>query len=178
MRTLIIDKIDLRDRFQKINNFEQLRHMVQHQDIFKGLLRVAADAADADDASVFLLNADEEHLEVVLNASDRDDFVGFKQPLNQGIVSMVVWNEHAISIANVSENEMFDDTADRTFGYTTRSMTALPLVLQGVVVGVMTAVNKRDVEEFTDDDMRQLGSIATAITHTLHSQILDQLVKV
>jgi GAF domain-containing protein len=178
MRTLIIDKIDLRERFQKVNNLDQLRNLLQHRDIFKGLLRVAADAAEADDASVFLLNSEEEHLEVVLNASDRDDFVGFKQPLNQGIVSMVVWNEHAISIANVSENEMFDDTADRTFGYTTRSMTALPLVLQGHVIGVMTTVNKRNAQEFTDGDMSQLGAIATAITHTLRSQILDQLVKV
>ena len=185
MRTLIIEKIDLREKFEKtITNYPLIKAQLQTQGIYTALLALACDRLGADDASVFLLNAPEEHLEVVLDRRpERQAFVGFKQPTTRGIVSMVVWNEHGISLSNVHEHEMFDDTADKTFHYETRSMIALPLLVNGRVIGVVGAVNKRAAgggfaKEFTDDDMNELATVVSAMGHTLRSQILEKLVMV
>lgn len=178
MRTLIIDKVDLRKKFERmVGDYGFMKELIQSQGGYFALLALGADSIDADDASVFLLNSTEEHLEVVINRQlDRQEFVGFKQPLNSGIVSMVVWNEHGISLSDVSEHEMFDDTADKTYAYKTESMMAVPLLLRGRVFGVLSAVNKRGASAFTDDDMNRMATVAAAMGHTLRSQILDMLV--
>ena len=189
MRTLIIEKVDLREKFEKtITNYPLIKAQLQTQGIYTALLALACDRLGADDASVFLLNAPEENLEVVLDRRpERQAFVGFKQPTTRGIVSMVVWNEHGISLSNVHEHEMFDDTADRTFHYETRSMMALPLLVNGRVIGVVSVVNKlvpgsgasrSFAKEFTDDDMNELATAVSAMGHTLRSQILEKLVMV
>jgi GAF domain-containing protein len=192
MKTLIIEKVDLREKFERmISSPAIIKMMVQSPgSIYAALLALGCDRISADDASVFLLNAPEEHLEVVLDRRpERQAFVGFKQPTNRGIVSMVVWNEHGISLSNVHEHEMFDDTADRTFRYETRSMIATPLLVNGRVIGVLSAVNKlaaggvageapRFAAEFSDDDMNEMATVAAAMGHTLRSQILEKLVLV
>jgi signal transduction protein with GAF and PtsI domain len=179
MRTLVIERVDLREKFARMmGDFDLLKGLIQTQSVFGGLLSLGADRVQADDASVFLLNAAEEHLEVVLDRrAERQAFVGFRQPVGKGIVSMVVWNEHGISLSNVHEHEMFDGTADRTFHYTTRSMIALPLLVNGRVLGVLSAVNKRGADQFSDDDMNELVIIASSIGHLLRSQILERLVQ-
>jgi signal transduction protein with GAF and PtsI domain len=179
MRTLIIDKVDLREKFERLaNDFAQVKVLLQGQGIFGALLTLGCDRVNADDASVWVLNAAEECLEVVLDRRpERQAFVGFKQPTNRGIVSMVAWNEHGISLSNVSEHEMFDDTADRTFRYQTRTMIALPVAVNGRVVGVLSAVNKRGADQFSDDDMNDLAIVVTSMGHVLRSQLLERLVQ-
>ncbi|MCC6746039.1 MAG: GAF domain-containing protein [Deltaproteobacteria bacterium] len=179
MRTLIVSKVNLREKFERlVTDFDVLKQLVQTQGIYIALLAQVVDRIDADDAAIFLLNAPEECLEVVLDRRpERQGFVGFKQPTNRGIVSMVLWNEHGISLANVSAHEMFDDTADRTHGYRTRAMMALPLVVHGRVVGVLSAVNKRSAPAFSDDDMNALATIASALGHVLRSQLVEKLVE-
>ena len=179
MRTLIIDKVDLREKFERLaNDFAHIKSLIQSQGIYTALLALGTDRIDADDASVWLLNSAEECLEVVLDRRpERQAFVGFKQPTNRGIVSMVAWNEHGIALSNVSEHEMFDDTADKTFRYTTRTMIALPLTVNGRVVGVLSAVNRRVGDQFTDDDMNNMAIIASSMGHALRSQLLEKLVQ-
>ncbi len=179
MRTLIIDKVDLREKFERLSNdFVMMKSLLQSQGIYTALLSLVTDRILADDASVWLLNSAEECLEVVLDRRpERQAFVGFKQPTNRGIVSMVAWNEHGISLSNVSEHEMFDDTADKTFRYTTRTMIALPLTVNGRVMGVISAVNKQGDVQFSDDDMNNLAIIASSMGHALRSQLLEKLVQ-
>lgn len=177
-KELIYEKVSVTPEFDAmVGDYSLIKEQLEDDPFYRSLLALAGDQIQAESVALFLLNTEEEHLEVVISRPDVS-FLGFKQPLDRGIVSMVVWSEHGVSISDVSEHNMFDDTADRTREFKTESMMATPLLLRGRVMGVLSAVNKREALEFSDDDMKRLALVADAMKFALQARILDRLVQI
>ena len=100
----------------------------------------------ADEGSIWLLDEGKKHLEVAYNSGPQaDNIVGFKQPLGQGIVSLVVASENAFVENQVFKNAKHSKTLDNKLHTTTYAMIAVPFYFLSQVRGVITCVQLMDV---------------------------------
>ena len=103
--------------------------------------RVSADAG-----SIWLLDEEKQHLVATFNSgANADKIVGFKQPLNKGIISLVVASERAFIDSNVYKNSNYSAVLDEKLHNTTYAMIAVPLYFLSQVRGVISCVQLIDV---------------------------------
>jgi len=100
----------------------------------------------ADEGSIWLLDAEKQHLVVAYNSGpNTEKIMGFKQPVSQGIVSLVVASEHAFVENQVYKNAKHSATLDKKLHKTTYAMIAVPLYFLNEVRGVISCVQLLDV---------------------------------
>jgi hypothetical protein len=100
----------------------------------------------ADEGSIWLLDSEKQHLVVAYNSGpNTEKIMGFKQPVSQGIVSLVVASEHAFVENQVYKNAKHSKTLDTKLHKTTYAMIAVPLYFLNEVRGVISCVQLLDV---------------------------------
>jgi GAF domain len=105
------------------------------------LFAAACDQARADEATLWLTDADGENLIAIHNhGPDSGRIVGFAQPLGRGIISMVLETEQAFCENDMARNTARDSTLDQRLGKSTRAMIAVPFVILGETCGVVSCV--------------------------------------
>jgi PAS domain S-box-containing protein len=92
--------------------------------------------------------------------------VGTRLPANVGIAGWVVREKEAALVSDAQSDARFYSSVDQLSGITTRSVLAVPLMVKGVLQGVVEAINKAS-GPFVEHDLEMLetmaGSAATAI---------------
>lgn len=141
----------------------------------------------ASEGSIWLLDADKQHLVVAHNSGpDAAKIIGFKQPVSEGIVSMVVATEQGFAESEVFKNKKHSPTLDRTLGKTTYAMVVVPFYLLGQVRGVISCVQLLNVRYesgaavpteglpsgFAPEHMGVIQRTATVITDLLDHRLL------
>lgn len=100
----------------------------------------------ADEGSIWLLDEEKRHLVVAFNSGpNADKIVGFKQPLNKGIISLVVATEQGFIESNVYKDAKYSADLDKKLHSTTYAMIAVPLYFLKQVRGVISCVQLFDV---------------------------------
>lgn len=115
-------------------------------EILLKLLTDTFERVSADEGSIWLLDEGKQNLVVAYNSGPNSDkIVGFKQPLNKGIVSLVVASERAFIESNVYKNSKYSADLDEKLHNTTYAMIAVPLYFLSQVRGVISCVQLFDV---------------------------------
>ena len=110
------------------------------------LLNDSFERISADEGSIWLFDEAKENLIVAYNTGpNAQEIIGFKQPLNRGIVSLVVATEQAFVENQVYKNAKHSATLDQKLRNTTYAMIALPLYFLNQVRGVISCVQLLDV---------------------------------
>ena len=68
----------------------------------------------------------------------------------------------------------FSPKADAQSAFTTRSILAVPLIARGNVIGVLEAINKKDVAQFTADDIELLTVLGDQAAVAVQNALLFQ----
>jgi HD-GYP domain-containing protein (c-di-GMP phosphodiesterase class II) len=105
-----------------------------------------------DDKLFFLSAAGEKHQEVKKVYLDK----------HEGVAGWVFEHQQPVLVNDVNTDPRFSSRADRTSGFQTRSLLAVPMTVDGTIVGVVEAVNKLASSGFADDDMRLLTALANS----------------
>ena len=115
-------------------------------EILLTLLTDTFQRVSADEGSIWLLDEGKQNLVVAYNSGPNSDkIVGFKQPLNKGIISLVVASERAFIESNVYKNARYSAALDEKLHNTTYAMIAVPLYFLNQVRGVISCVQLFDV---------------------------------
>ena len=110
------------------------------QQIFQ-LLKDSFQRIGADEGSVWILDSSREHLVIAYNSGDRSDEVtGFKQPLREGIVSLVVSSEQSFVETEVYKNARHSWKLDEKLSVTTYAMIVVPFYFLNECRGVISCV--------------------------------------
>jgi hypothetical protein len=108
------------------------------------LLRVLSDTFErirADEGSIWLLDEPKENLVVAYNSGpNANKIIGFKQPLNKGIISLVVATEQAFVENQVYKNARHSAVLDQKLHNKTYAMIAVPLYFLNQIRGVISCV--------------------------------------
>ncbi|MBK8284980.1 MAG: SpoIIE family protein phosphatase [Ahniella sp.] len=119
-------------------------------------------ALDVEAASVFM--ADEESGVLrCLAAFGPVDIVGLELPANQGIVGRTFQSRSCQMVDNTAEDPDFTGAIDKVTGFRTRSMISTPLLTAQGAIGVLQAVNKRDLQRFDLEDRNLLRALASPL---------------
>ncbi len=151
------------------STFDMQEVLGHTMDLIRATLEVEA-------GSLLLLEKDELAFNVSFNIKEQvslDTLKNLRLKLGQGIAGYCATRGEPIMIKNASESKQFSSEFDLRTGFTTRSVLCVPLISQSRVMGVIEVINKLG-EDFNDNDMRLLQSIATTVSIALENARLYQ----
>jgi transcriptional regulator with GAF, ATPase, and Fis domain len=122
-----------------------------------------AEALSAERATIWLVDAEKGDL--VSRVAILPELASLRLSVDRGIAGWVARNGAAVRIADASKDERFDASVDKTTGYTTRSILAVPIREegQGPVRGVVQVLNARSQASFDEEDEKYLLALAAQI---------------
>jgi transcriptional regulator with GAF, ATPase, and Fis domain len=125
------------------------------------------DALDAEGVSILLLDQERNELYFPY-VSESDPEVarrlgGVVFPADRGVAGAVIRSGHGEKVDHPQSDSRHYSEVDRRTGVLTRSLLAAPLISDEERLGVIEAVNPRNREYFTDDDLDMLERLAESI---------------
>lgn len=126
-------------------------------------------------SSVLLAKPGTEEMLIALPTGPRGKALqGQAISVEMGLAGWVYRNGQPAIAANVLADARFDKAVDHCFDFETRSLLAVPLRVNGICIGVIEAVNKRD-DKFTEHDMHVLTMLANMVSSALLNIIHEHL---
>ena len=170
--------IDLSRRVQKLTSildvakaFTSIRDL---NSLLPMILFEAAKVVEADRCSLFLLDREHDELWSKVAQGTKEE-IRFKVGI--GIAGTVAKTGEVINIPDAYADARFNRSFDKSSGYRTKTILAVPMRNSaGEVTGVIQALNKTTVPNFTGEDVELLialgGQAASAVENAmLHEEI-------
>lgn len=150
-----------RARQALVESSVRLNSTLNLPDLLHAIMDTATDLLDAETSSLLML--DEATNELSFEVATGEAGEGVKElrvPADRGIAGWVLREDAPAIVNDVGGDTRFYENIDRTSGFTTRSMLAIPLKIRDHAIGVMEVINKRDAAGFSERDQ----DIATALS--------------
>jgi signal transduction histidine kinase len=141
-------------------------------------MQLAANVIDAGAASLMLV--DEEHGDLVFEVShgSRGDMLRQQRiPADEGIAGWVARHGRPVIANEARSDPRFSHRVDVRTGFLTQSIAAVPVKIQGRVIGVLEVLNKYSGAGFDDEDIQLMSSIAAQAAIALENARLYQQVR-
>ncbi len=144
------------------------------------LLNDAFAQAGGCEGTVWLIDREAGELVAVYNSGEESDrLVGFRQPVGQGIISMVFAQQLPYCENHIEESPGHDDTLDRKIAKHTTAMIAVPFHfafgLRGVISCVQLAEAPRAREGFRFADVEILSRASNLVERLINGTLLNSL---
>lgn len=143
------------------------------QNIYKGpwILRVVLEMADeildCEASSILLADLEEKKMLVALATGPKKNLIYGKDiAMDKGLSGWVYHNSRPARVNNASADSRFNKEIDKDIEFTTRSILAVPLHVNGECIGTIEALNKSD-ENFTQHDMNILAILANMLANVM-----------
>jgi len=148
-----------------------------NQELLQSIVDASARIFGAAAASICLVDEDAQVLEFkVATGIGREDVVGRRIPVNQGIAGYIAMTGQPIAVSNVQADPRFKKDFAQSTGYVPRSILGTPLFSDGQVIGVMEVLDKINAAAFGLQDMELLGVFAQQAALAIHqSQQYDKI---
>jgi HD-GYP domain-containing protein (c-di-GMP phosphodiesterase class II) len=164
----------LRRRLDKLQSILEVAKAMTAERQLDRLLGLVVDAAakvaEADRCTIFI--ADRERGELWSKVAHGSKEI--RIPLGAGIAGAVAATGQAIRIDDAYADPRFNQSVDRSSGYHTRTILAVPMKnTKGEVVGVLQALNRRD-GAFTAEDEELLGALAGPAASAVENAVLHE----
>jgi GAF domain-containing protein len=146
--------------------------------LLDGILYHAMRLARASDGSVLLLDEKtNELLFAVVHGDIQGELRGYRIGADVGIAGWVAAEKQPVIANNPRQDWRFSPEVDEVFGFVTRSLICVPMVVRNKVAGVIEVLNKHDGESFTEADVNLLlilGNVAATALETMRVRIEAQ----
>ncbi|MEM7700006.1 MAG: GAF domain-containing protein [Verrucomicrobiota bacterium] len=146
-------------------------------------LRSTMECLNADALSVWVNDPAVNQL-VVTHSEPDEEFVGWCQPLEEGLISLVYVSEQPICENDVAQNTQHSKRTDDAMGQTTAAMLVVPLYLGGNPRGVIscvqliTAPDQPDPPGFTARHINRVRRLSTLIGRLTNYRLLTGLLDI
>lgn len=153
---------------------QNLASTLELNEVLRRLLRLANEALDVGDGSIFLAEEPSGDLisQVSLGAISGGQF---RVPRGHGIAGEVAQTGRPIRVDNAQDDHRHFKQIDKKTGFLTRSILCVPLQTRGKVVGVLEVFNKRS-GPFTKADEALLCSMANYAAISIENARLHESV--
>lgn len=161
-----------RERIEALTTLIEVGKLLSSKLEINSLLREITEqarrVARAEAASLMLLDEKEEELEFRIALGPAGEQVKrFKVKVGEGIAGWVAKTGEPVVVNNVHADPRFKRDIAKAIGFPTYSILAVPLKMEGKVLGVLEAINRLGEGEFTSRDVNVLmalgGQAAVAI---------------
>ena len=155
---------DLTRRIQEDVTLDQVARQItstlEPDRVLSMVLERVEELLDAEASTLMTLDAARNELVFQIpRGSQAQALQGYRLPVGQGIAGWVAQNQKPLRVDDTTNDPRFAQTVDKQSGFQTRSLLAVPMMLQDRVTGVLEVINKRH-GHFNDDDERLLSAVA------------------
>lgn len=143
-------------------------------------LRMVMESLAADSLSVWIADLGEKNL-VVTHSEPDSDFVGWTQPLAEGLTSLAYASEQSLCENQVYLNAKHSKRVDEALGQVTTALIATPFYFGGKVQGVISCVQLKksadapDPPGFTARGLNRVRRLSTVLERLVNYRLLTQL---
>lgn len=138
----------------------QINSTLEPDRVLSMVLERVEELLDAEASTLMTLDvAQNELVFQIPRGSQAQALQGFRLPVGQGIAGWVAEHQQPLRVDDATRDARFAQQADKQSGFQTRSLLAVPMMLQDRVTGVLEVINKRH-GHFTAADERLLGAVA------------------
>lgn len=125
------------------------------------ILIIALEAVNSENGSILLLDEESDELVFVAVVGLRSkELTDFRIPSGSGIAGWVKTHKKSALVTDVRKDDRWISAVDQSIGFHTRSLMAVPLILDDRVLGVMEVVNSMTEDHFGGTDLALLLLIA------------------
>lgn len=152
-------KVAVLTRLAEIN--AKLNSTLKLKPLLNLIMEAAVEILGAEAASVLLWdhNTDDLRFAATTTGPNGQNLVGKPVPLEGSIAGTVLRENRPVAVDNVSSDTRHYSGIDEATEFQTRSLLGVPMLSRDKVIGVLEAVNKRELP-WTDDDLNYLSIIA------------------
>ena len=127
----------------------------------RNILTIALEAVDSENGSILLLDEESDELVfVAVEGTRQEELVDFRIPAGSGIAGWVKTHKEAALVPDVRKDDRWISAVDQSIGFHTRSLMAVPLIMEDRVMGVMEVVNSMTEDHFNETDLSLLLLVA------------------
>ena len=161
----------------------RLNSLLNLPELLGAIIESVTGLLDAETSSLLLLDEETNELTFeVATGEAGENLREMRVPADQGIAGWVLARNEPTLIADVASDERFYGQIDRSSGFQTRSMVAVPLTIRDRPIGVIEVINKRGGAQFTARDQELAlafaAQAAVAIDNArLYRQLADAVVE-
>ena len=137
--------------------------------LFNQVLSMTNDLLKCDGSYILLANPENQEMLVAMpSGPNKDQQDGRSIPADKGLAGWVFTHARPAVVNNVHQDDRFDSEIDIKVrqDFETKSVLAVPLHINGELIGVMEVINKKD-GKFTDHDVDILSLLANIIAISL-----------
>lgn len=144
------------------------------QHLFSFYTRIMTKALDAERCSVFVFNPGQE--KVWLKAGTGVEEHEIEVPKEGSIVGKVIASGEPILLSDLDSESGLHKQVDQKTGFVTRNVLCVPIksAARGEVVGAVEVLNKRNGQNFTEDDLALAGEAAGQLQEAVDGVFLAQ----
>jgi len=169
----------------RIDHLERLLEVVRGlttapnlESFLQTIIAEASEMTDSELASILEYDDDAQELRFLsMPWFDREALRPMGVPLDGSVAGLVFRKKQPLIIQDTRADIRHFKSVDRVTKHATNSLAAVPLIVRGEVVGVLEALNKRDDEHYTEEDLTILETLGALAAQAMKNVALDRNVK-
>lgn len=141
------------------------------------ITEAATELTKTEAASILLLdkNSGELYFETIIGEK-KDEIRRVTVPLEGSIAGWIFTHNEPLIIRNPRQDPRHHQQVDQRTGFLTRSLMGAPLNFRGETIGVIEVINRSVEEDFTDQDLHTLTTLASQVAIAIqNARLLSQL---
>jgi adenylate cyclase len=146
------------------------------EEVLKHTMDMIRTIMNVEAGSLLLLEKEELAFKTSFNINPEiniDALKSLRVKLGEGVSGYSAASGEPVLVRETDTSRHFRNDFDRQTGFRTRSVLCVPLISRGKVLGVIEILNKIN-DDFNDDDLHLLQSIATSVSIALENSRLYQ----
>ncbi|MEW6040956.1 MAG: HD domain-containing phosphohydrolase [Elusimicrobiota bacterium] len=130
------------------------------------LLKRIGDAAEtltvSEASSIMLLDENKQNLYFKVTTGEKSGVLKkLKVAVGQGIAGSVAQKKESLIVNDVTKDVRFNSSFDKSSGFTTKSILAVPILSGDELIGVVEVLNKKNNQQYSEGDKEILESLAS-----------------
>lgn len=171
---------------ERIDHLERLLEVVRGlttapnlESFLQTVISEASEMTDSELASILEYDDAAKELRfLAMQWFDRDLLRPMGVPLEGSAAGWVYNKGQALIIQDTKADQRHFKTVDRVTKHTTHSLAAVPLIVDGEVIGVLEALNKKDDAHYTEEDLTILETLGALAAQAMQNITLARKVRV
>ncbi|GAB4454821.1 MAG: hypothetical protein Kow0070_01960 [Anaerolineales bacterium] len=170
---------------ERIEDLERLLEVVRGlttapdiESFLQTIIAEASEMTDSELASILEYDAEAKELRFLSTVwFDREILRPMGVPLEGSVAGEVFRKGHPLIIQDTQADQRHFKVIDRITKHETHSLAAVPIVVQGEIIGVLEALNKQNNAHYTEDDLTILVTLAGVAGQAMRNAYLERKVK-
>lgn len=152
-----------------------LNSTLDHQEVRRRAMEAATQLMKAEVGSLLLVDVEKQQLYFEVALGDKEETIK-KITLNigEGIAGWVAKNGKPLIVNAPEKDPRFFRGVDEKTDFKTQNVICVPVMVKEKVIGVLEAINKVKEEEFNEEDLSLLSSLADQVAIALDNARLYQ----